>query len=100
MGDSVFGIFNTTEPIIAEQFARKMTNSAAVPQEIKKFKAMRYDFPGFTNYYLRYEVDNKDWVLDWFESLPAAPSAEIKPEQMLCETAIENLVKDDFFPMK
>lgn len=97
---NVFSVMNTTEPIGAEQLAQEMTGASALPVEIQNFQAARYDFPGFTNYYLRYEVDNKDWALAWVESLPTAPSAEIKPEQMLCETARENLVKEDFFPMK
>lgn len=94
--DSVFGIFNVTEPVSAGQFAREMTNSAALPNEIENFQAVRYDLPGFSNYYLRYEVSDPALALAWVETLPFTPSASV-PLQA-CQPALESIVTKDFSP--
>lgn len=94
--DTTFGIFNSTEPVSAEQFTREMTNSAALPDEIQNFQGVRYELPGFTNYYLRYEVADRDWALAWVEALPSVPSAEFVSQA--CQPTLESIVADDFSP--
>ena len=94
--DSAFSIMNTTEPISAEQFAREMTNSVALPDELENFQAVHYEFPGFSNYYLRYEVSDPALALTWVESLPFTPSADAPLET--CQPALESIVAEDFSP--
>lgn len=89
---------NTSVNVTEDQFVQVMTGKNALPNEIQAFQGVAYEFPGFTNYYLLYEVDDKEWLLDWVESLPAGHSIEIKPEQMVCEKAFESSVYEDFFP--
>lgn len=86
---------NGDNSVSAEEFSREI---GALPPEVENFQAVRYDFPGFTNYYLRYEVSDPQIILAWVESLPAAPSAEIAPEQMVCQPSDEQWIGQDFSP--
>jgi hypothetical protein len=73
--DFVFDTLTTTEQISVEQawgiFFREPRD--AFP-EIKNFRGIRIDFPGFDNYYLRYNAP-KEFVLDMAASMPFIESS-------------------------
>lgn len=84
---------NTPEPITPAEFTAQI---AAIPPEIQNFQAARYDFPGFANYTLRYEVSDPALALAWVEELPSTPSAEL-PDEACTPTNAES-THADFSP--
>jgi hypothetical protein len=97
--DSFLDFWTTVETVSMQQVLTGLSQQpgSAFP-EITNFQGLRADFPGFTNYYLRYTA-SKDAVLAWVAASPASESAEIKSDSS-CNPALweSSGLKERFAP--
>ena len=98
VNDAVNGM-TTYKPINVSEFLNNIFGKPTlVPIAFQDFQGVTTEFSGFTNYYMRYEVDKKETLLNTIESIPTVSSLEIKSDMETCisEQKTDNNVQSAF----
>ena len=77
--DKIFEFGTTQEPITEQEFFEVMFRETTPnPNFIENFQGVEFDVLGYKEYYLRYEVNDIQELLDFISSMPAGSFNDIQ----------------------